>query len=159
MKKNLFKKGTILIEMILALAIGSVILAVVSNVLAVSQQTNLRSYQNQQANLYLLEAEAAVKSLWLDDWQNINVNDFYHPLINGANWSLINGEETLGIFKRKIKIEDALRDSNNNISSTGTVDPDTKKITITVSWDTPLKTNLSQMFYLTHFKNNTDLKQ
>ena len=88
-------------EMILALGVGSVILAAVANALIVSQQVNLRSYQNQQAELYLQEANEAVRSLWLLDWDNIKTSGIYHPEVSVGDWNLAAGEEGIDIYTRK----------------------------------------------------------
>ena len=49
-------------------------------------------------------------------------------------WKMVAGTETIGIFTRKIELGAIQRDANSNIVVAGTPDPDTKKVTVTVSW-------------------------
>ena len=50
-------------------------------------------------------------------------------------WSLAAGSEDLNGFTRQVVVNNVSRDGQFNIvSSGGTPDPDTKKITSTVSW-------------------------
>lgn len=154
--KKILKQGVILLEMLLALAIGSAILTAVSSALVGSQQTNLRSYQNQQAEYCLQEASEAVRSIWLTDWGKIKTNGIFHPEISAGDWALVNGEETLGIYTRWVEIEDVFRDANGSIvASGGILDPSSKRIIVTVTWETPRPGTLSQSFLLTRYHNNT----
>ncbi|TSC75841.1 MAG: hypothetical protein G01um101430_11 [Parcubacteria group bacterium Gr01-1014_30] len=51
-------------------------------------------------------------------------------------WELILGQETIDIFNRQIFFSDVQRDANDDIvESEGTNDPDTRKITVIVSWE------------------------
>jgi len=152
---KLRKKGVILMEMLLALAIGSAILTTVSSALVGSQQANLRSYQSQQAELHLQEISEAVKSIKLSDWENISINGNYHPEIVDNDWILAEDEEIIGIYKRKIEITDVFRDDEGNIvAEAGTLDPSTKKITTIVSWEISRPSSVSQTFFLTRWGNN-----
>ncbi|MDO8560263.1 MAG: hypothetical protein Q7S23_04505 [bacterium] len=75
----------------------------------------------------------------------------------GGSWVLLAGPETIGVdlqFTRTLTIENLRRDVDGNISSTGTVDFNTKKITVTVSWmegSAPKSLTLSQI--VTGWKN------
>lgn len=61
----------------------------------------------------------------------------YYPEKYGspAKWRMAPGQTNSGIFTRKVVFNDVLRDlSDNIVQSGGSLDPDTKKITSTVSW-------------------------
>ena len=61
----------------------------------------------------------------------------YHPVKSAdvpPRWQLVAGEETINDFKRKVVFSSVLRDANGTISTSGTNDPETRKVTITVSW-------------------------
>ena len=149
------KKGAILLEMLLALAIGSAILTAASVALVGSQQASLQSYQKQQAELNLQEISEAVKSAKLSGWENISINGTYHPEISSGDWVLVDGEETIDIYTRKIEIEDVFRDDEGNIvDGTGTLDPSAKKITSTISWEKPRQDLILQTFFLTRWQDN-----
>lgn len=155
MRINL-KKGAILLEVLLALAIGSVILTAVFNALVGSQQANLRSYQNQQAELYLQEASEVVKSVALSGWSAVADNGIFHPEIVADDWDLIDNEEVLlDFYTREVEISDVFRDGSGNIATSGgTLDPSTKKVTVSVSWPTPRPGLVSQSFFLTRWREN-----
>ncbi|MCH7604694.1 hypothetical protein IID24_01780 [Patescibacteria group bacterium] len=62
----------------------------------------------------------------------------YHSELSGdipPRWKLVSGTETLNGFTRQIVFDDVRRDINDDIVESGGVDdPDTKKVTVTVSW-------------------------
>ena len=68
-------------------------------------------------------------------------------------WQLIQGEETVNGFTRKAVFENVQRDGNDNIvDSGGTPDPDTKKVTVAVSWVEREKTHQVEIVtYLTNW--------
>lgn len=49
-------------------------------------------------------------------------------------WAFVLGEETVNGFKRKVVLNRVFRDADDNIAVSGAEDPNTKKITVTVSW-------------------------
>lgn len=50
-------------------------------------------------------------------------------------WQLLEGTETVDIFVRSLMLENVQRDVDDNIVSAGGIDdPNTKKVTVTVSW-------------------------
>lgn len=74
----------------------------------------------------------------------------YYPEINITEWTLTPGEETINGFTRKVIFNNVLRDGSNNIVETGGAnDPDTKKVTVTVSWK---EREVEIITYLTNWK-------
>ena len=61
-----------------------------------------------------------------------------HPALSGGSperWQLLLGQETIGIFTRDVVAEPIERDGADNIvESGGTIDSDTRKITVRVTW-------------------------
>ena len=145
-----------MVELLLAFAIGSAVLVVSAGALFSSSSVNLRSYQNQRAELYLQEAVEVVKTLVVSDWNNISINGIFHPEVTGDSWTLIDNEETIDIYERKVEIGDLFRDENGNVATTGgMIDPSTKKITTMVSWQMPRPGSVSQIFLPTRWQGNT----
>ena len=66
-------------------------------------------------------------------------------------WQLIQGEETVGGFTRKVVFENVSRDTTNYniVENGGENDPDTKKVTVTVSWGNK---KVEIITYLTNWK-------
>jgi len=69
-------------------------------------------------------------------------------------WQLIQGEETVNGFTRKVVFDNVQRDANFNIvESGGTPDSDTKKVTVTVSWVERERTHQVEIVtYLTNWR-------
>lgn len=76
----------------------------------------------------------------------------YHLVNNSNTWNLVEGPETIGIFTRQIVLDKVSRNSNYQIEQTYNLandDNNTRKITITVSWQ---DTSLQNITYLTNWK-------
>lgn len=159
--------GFTLLEAVVA--IGIFVIAVVG-VLAlsdVSTQTSSRSKNTVQANNYLQEGMDAVRALRDASWNNIATDGQYHLVAQVGQsppWSLASGgTETIGIFSRTVTISPVQRTDTNGSGqldagdqiavSGGTLsDPNTKKITVQVSWQAGNKTiNAPLSTYLTNW--------
>ncbi len=71
-----------------------------------------------------------------------------------ARWQLLLGTEAIGMFARTMVFENVQRDVNSNIVSAGGVDdPNTKKVTVTVSWQAKTKPQeVAIISYLTNWR-------
>ena len=71
-------------------------------------------------------------------WTNIsalNIATNYYLTYSSPNWSLSTTSNTVGIFTRTVVLSAVNRDdTTKDISSSGTNDPKTKLVTVTVSW-------------------------
>jgi len=91
------------------------------------------------AAVYLAEEAIEAASIVKDeDWSlltALNSGSPYHPAINSGKWVLAAGAENINNYSRQIILEDVYRDAADNIvSSGGSNDPGSRKITATVSW-------------------------
>lgn len=103
----------------------------------------------------LKEAQEATRVAREANWNNFSVNGTYHPVVSGVTFALSPGAETINDFTRSIVIEDTYRDTNGKIvSSGGTIDPSTKKVTMSVSWSTPHASSVATTTYLSRYINN-----
>lgn len=149
--------GQILIELVLALGIASILIsALVGGLIGVRSGTNL-STNILNANFLFQEAIEAVRSVRETGWPQLASNGTYHPVISGSNWSLVSGNEVTGAFTREIIIDDTRRDTNGNIvNAGGKIDPSTKKIKLSVSWQGYGSiSSINQTFYLSRWQGNT----
>lgn len=104
---------------------------------------------------YLLEEGIEATLLIRDDsWANISsmtVSTPYFLSWSGSFWQATPTEVVIDqTFERTVTIENVYRDADNNIASSGTLDNDTKKITVTVYWGgtpTPSDGGKSRSFY------------
>jgi len=148
------KKGQSIIELILAIGLASVFLPALLMGLVSSREGYAQQNQRLDATHLLREAEEAVRVVRENSWSQIANNGTYHPVISGNTWSLASNAESVSGFTRSIVISDVYRDASGSISSSGNIDPSTKKTVVTVSWSGPILSSVSSTAYLTrHLKN------
>ena len=159
------QRGFILLEVFLTIMIIGVAFAALLDVGTLSIKTSTSLQKSAKANFLLKESMESVRSYrdgtdWasggLDNISTGSANPYYFVLDTSttpATWTLTSGTETTGIFERKIIFDKVSRDpATNNIESTyasANDDPNTRKVTVTVSWD---NTFLNLATYLTNWK-------
>ena len=98
------------------------------------------SMEKVQATLLAEEGLEAMKFVrdrgWEEHIGNLVSGDTYYVSFENNLWHATTVEQDMvdGRFYRTIVIEDVLRDSNDDISDSGTNDPNTKKVSSYVSW-------------------------
>jgi len=144
-----------LIELLIVIGLMAILLPAVSMGLIASREGKPQQERRVRAAQLIKESQEAVRSIREASWSNIETNGTYYPEHDGSTWSLVAGTEIVNTITRQIEIEDVQRDDNNQIvESGGSVDPSTKKITITTSWDAPIETSISSALYLTRYLDN-----
>lgn len=159
--KNMNKSGFGIIEIVIATAIIGLMgfafiqLGMVS--LSIAQRTTTQT----QAGYLLQEGYETVKFLRDESWaanidsQTLNTNYFLNW--DGLEYQLTQTPQPLiqNRFLRTVRFSEVYRDGSDNISESGTLDPLTKKVLITVSWDdNGTATNRRLEFYLTDLHTN-----
>ena len=148
------QKGQSLIELLLTIALVSIFFPALLTGFASTRNNRAVKDQRQLATAYLNEAQEAIRVVRANGWSNLSLGT-YHPIVSGSTWILTSGSELIDSnFTRQITIEDIKRDSNGNISQNGTLDPSTKLITISVSWNLPFPNSVSAASYLTRHDSN-----
>ncbi len=148
------QKGQSLIELLLTIALVSIILPALLTGFVSTRNNRVVRDQRQHATSYLNEAQEAIRAVRANGWSNISPGT-YHPVVSGSTWILTSGSELIDSnFTRQIVIEDVKRDANGNIAQDGTLDPATKLITISVSWDSPFPNSVNVKSYLTRHDSN-----
>ncbi|MFA7192162.1 MAG: hypothetical protein WC089_02585 [Candidatus Paceibacterota bacterium] len=138
--KNKYKKGSALVEVMVACSIFSILSF--SLISATNKGINLSNValRQVQASFLLEEGAESVKIIRDNNWSNIsgfsNNTNYYTSFNTGNNTvSLSTTPNTIdSFFTRTIVFSAVSRDSNDDIATSGTVDPGTKKVTVTVSW-------------------------
>lgn len=157
-----FLNGQSLIEVLIALGLASILLPAVLTGLVASREGKAQEGQRLISTSLLKEAEEVTRSVREKGWGSIPASSGspYHPQATGTSWSLISGAETVSGFTRRIDISDVFRDLGGNIvTSGGTLDPSTKKIVSTVSWSTPIASQVDSTFFLSRYLNNNTWTQ
>ncbi|PJE69437.1 MAG: hypothetical protein COU98_02090 [Candidatus Staskawiczbacteria bacterium CG10_big_fil_rev_8_21_14_0_10_38_10] len=158
-------KGTSIIEILIVVSIIGIAFFAILSLTAAALKSSILVKETNQATFLAQEAIEAVISFRNEtDWStdgigNLNTGSAYpyYPqldtLVSPPKWNLLEGQETTGIFNRKIVFEDVSRDLTTgdieNIYNPFHNDADTKKVTTTVSWGNK-KVDLFN--YLTNWK-------
>lgn len=146
-KKKRLSKGFSLIEVILAVAIFMLFSTAAVGVVLQGFNLNRLGSEETVANQFAAEGIEAVKSIKNQAYSNLNAvnptpravrrnasNVWEFNPTDGSNDTLIHNASDN--YVRQVKAESVNRDGSGNIVETGgTLDPDTKKITSTVSWN------------------------
>lgn len=156
--KKTQKKGFSLIEIIVVLGIFMVLFSGISGLYLGSFSTNLRDTETLQATQYLQEGLEAARSIRDFDYSNLETG--IHGLSNiSGYWEFAGSENDLGQFTRVVDVQDVYRDQDCDIvESGGTIDPNSKFVTVTVNWDfeSGNSTSISSSEYLNDWKNSTN---
>lgn len=136
MKKNIKKKGFMVVEVLIAASIITVSILTATTVAQKSIYVSRQAFHTTQATFLLEEGAENARIARDNDWNNI---------IN------LNSSEQIGIFTRIVVASSVNRDNTTKdiVSSGGTLDAGTKLITVTVSWLEGGQTiNKSLQFYI-----------
>lgn len=142
MKENR-ARGFGLVEIIVAVSLIVTGLVALMGTSALSHQVAGDATRELQAAFLLEEGVEAVKSLRDKSWQT-----YISPLVAGTGyylsyvsigsynkWVLTTPSSVIdGVFTRKVQIGNVYRDANDDIAASGTLDVNTKQVTVTVSW-------------------------
>ncbi len=162
-KKPFFLGGQSLIEILIAISLASVLLPALLTGLVASREGKAQEGQRLEATALLKGAEEAVRSVYGSSWNNVAVNGTYYPEISDSSWVLTScggSCPTINGYTRQLVISDVYRDLGFSIvTSGGTLDPSTKKIENSVSWDTPHASSVDSAIYLERYVSNASFLQ
>lgn len=130
-------KGFSLIELLVAITFISVIITVILTMNVFNSSLWKLNEDKTKAYLYATESLEAIK---LINWSDLSNGD-YHLVLENDAWDLVSGNELLeNKYTRSINISDVKREFSSNghvygeMSASGFSDPDSKKITATITW-------------------------
>lgn len=156
------ESGQSLIEVLVAVAIGALLIIAAASIIAPALRINTQTYRVQTGVGLAKELLENVRVWSEGDWHNISTlatgsaNHFY--LNTGSSPSASSsGDESLTVstatYKRYFYLDDVKRDTSDLIVTTGgSADPSTKKITVDYSW--PQSTTFTISQYLTRNRDN-----
>lgn len=140
--------------------IASAIVLLISIVLI---SANLSYYRTSASNLknikatYLIEEGIEVANfLKNNDWLSLgDINTDYYLVWSGLAWSATTSQTYVDqVFNRKYITENVYRDANSDIALNGTVDENTRKLTVQVSWQDTQTNNITKFISSYLMKNN-----
>lgn len=134
------KKGVGLVEVIIGIAIivGSVLASFLYFSLA--NRIAKQSAETVQGALLVEEGMEAVRVLrdrgFSEQIDSLSEDTDYYLFFSDGTWNATTTAQAVGsIFIRTFRLEGVMRDGNDDIVvSGGSVDPDTKEVTVNVSW-------------------------
>lgn len=135
------KNGFSLVEIVIGISMLTMSLLSITTyykkVLDVSQDTT----RHIQAGFLLEEGIESAKlfrdTSWTTNIAALSTTTMYYFYWNGTSWTPTTTRQVVeSVFTRSFQLRDVTRDGSDNIASSGTYDPGTKKVTVSVAWMT-----------------------
>ncbi len=149
------KQGFSVVEVVLAAALFVIVSAGLVGIILQGLDNNRVAEEQSAASQFASEGIEEVRSIKQQGFANL-VNSTGTGVTNASSvWTFSGSDNTFGKFTRVLKVEDVYRDGSGNIvASGGTLDPQSKKITSTVTWNVIGNRNNSVVLidYLTNWK-------
>lgn len=161
------QRGFTLVEAVMAITVFALGIVSVASLGSIAKSTSDLGKDTVVASNYLQEGLEAMRSLRDASWSNVGTDGNYRLVSQGASypaWQLSSGTEAVDKFTRTVQIASVSRedtDSSGTITSgdkmvpNGGVfnDPDTKKITVTLTWKSGSRTVTKTLTeYLTNWQ-------
>jgi uncharacterized delta-60 repeat protein len=142
--KNIFQnQGQSLVEVLVALAVGIIFVLGTMVAVQMSLKSGKDSEKIQVSASLARELMDNIKIFAESDWHNISnlaTTSANHYYLNTTStpFTAVSGEESITIstttYNRYFYVDDVYRDGSGKISSSGNLDPSTKKITVVYKW-------------------------
>lgn len=131
---NIKKAGISIVEVVLAAGIFAIFSTSIFYLSFDTLQSGEKIEESNKAILYAQEGIEAVRQMRDRNYLLLEQGDHGLDLTNDV-WSFIQAPEDIdGYYSRTVFVDDVFRDINGNISDTGTLDPEIKKITAKINW-------------------------
>lgn len=155
-------KGHILVEVLLAIALFTIIAAAILGGFVSVRDGKATQKQRALAKGHFDQLAEVLRSVKErdDGWRLLSAAGTYHIELAGSVWGLVDGQENIDGFIRKIEIADVCRNKSTGEivlvceGSDSALDPATKKITPSVSWGLLSQQKIYSSFYITRHDNN-----
>lgn len=138
-------RGGLLVEIVVVVGITAGALAAILGLASAFLVTSQVVQQTSEATALAQEGLEIVRSyrdgtVWATGLDSLTPGGPYHPELSGGPppaWTLVSDAETISEFTREITFEEVRRDSSSDdiVLVGGSVDPDTVKAVVTVSWE------------------------
>lgn len=154
------QQGFGLIEMIIGAAVLSTSLLGISSFFQKTLEVS-RLTQSAVQGDYLLEEGVEVMKLFRDAGYTNNIAKLSITTPTYLTWNGTNFATTTtntfidGVFERKIMVSEVLRNASEDISETGTLDQNTRLVTVSVAWNVKgVTTTRTIQTYIANIFNN-----
>ncbi|MEK7081696.1 MAG: hypothetical protein AAB537_01150 [Patescibacteria group bacterium] len=151
--------GLSLVEVIVGAAITTLILSGLIATYNLYFRTALTNLRHVQAAFLAEESAETLRFLRDGSWTNLSsltVGTNYYLTFYNGNWQATTSNLFVeGIFERKFVLNNVYRDASDDIAPTGTLDPNTRKVTVSIAWSAGVATTTKSLnFYLTNLFND-----
>lgn len=149
-----------LVEVVVAVSIAAFSIVVVWQVYALFLGLSLSNSSLFQASFLAEEGIEAVKFMrdesWTTNIATLSEDVPYTLVFTGTAWETTTAPALIdGQFDRKVVLTGVERDASGDITSSGSPDSNTKKVTVTVSWVKDNATSTKEITtYVTNLFNN-----
>ena len=156
---NVSQKGAGLLEIIIAVSVITVSFFAVVQVSVLALKGVQARNDRAKALVYVQEGMEAVRNIrdggWAANIATLNFGQTYYVTVSGGKWTLTQTNPGLieSTFARTLVVDNVSRDVSDNIAGSGTNDPETKKVTVTVSWSSPQKSVQLVSYFANILKN------
>jgi type II secretory pathway pseudopilin PulG len=133
-------KGFSIVEIVIVAGLSSIVLLGLIQLIVFSTRPIKENVRETEATFLAEEAIEVARVLRNESWTTniatLSAATNYYPVISSGSWTLSTTDPGAinGIYTRIVTLAAVNRDGNDDIAATGTDDPNTKKITATVSW-------------------------
>ena len=156
------RKGQSLVEVLVALAVGTIFIIGAASVIIPSLRSSTEANRLQTAAALGKELMENTRVFSEADWHNIydlnkSSSSHYYLTTSTSPFTAVAGDETVAVstttYTRYFYIDNVGRDGSGNIlSSGGTDDPSTQKVSVVCRWSGGPTSTITA--YLTRFRNN-----
>lgn len=148
-------KGQSIIELLVVIALSAILLPPIFSGFMSAREGRSQQRKRLAATSLFKQTEEQVKNIKESGWSNFATNGTFHPQQTGSSWILAPDTANINGFIQKVVISEVYRDSVTRavVSSGGILDPSTKKIVTTISWDTPYSSSIESTSYFSRHNN------
>ena len=140
LSRSTHQKGTGLIEVLVAAAVVTLLVTGITNVYHLAIRSSREAIRGTQSSLLAEEGLEAARVIRDASWNAIDdasIGTSYTLLWTGTTWALTTTPSMIdGTFDRRIVFQNVYRDAGDDIAESGTLDEDTVRVDVTVSWHT-----------------------
>lgn len=155
LRKLTSRRGASLIELLVAIAVAAVFLPALATGLIYSRSGKVQEETRVDAVATLRQTEEALRQVRESGWANFATDGTFHATISGSKWVLAAGPTTKDSLTIQAVISSVNRNSSGAIVTTGgVVDPSTKKVVVTASWNKPIASKVESTLYMTRYLDN-----
>jgi hypothetical protein len=143
-RHGIFSAGAGLIEVMIAASIVTLLVAGITSVYRLAIRSSREVIRGTQSSLLAEEGLEAVRVIRDASWDvidNASIGTSYTLLWTGTTWALTGTPSMInGTFDRRVVFGDVYRNAGDDIADSGTLDTDTMRVDVTVSWHTGVAT-------------------